>query len=192
MILFPTLSYLKNPRVAIGMSVFTSIILFVMHLHEVIGYTIIQQRSTSSSICVPNFDTNLVYTYNRISTLIHYLIPFFIQVLCITFLIAVAARSRVKAIGYRMSFGEVLKKQFKTHKELYVTPTIIVLSALPQAIFTFSFACTQLSDWQRHTLLGSYLLSYAPQVLGFILYVLPSTSYKKEFYEIFLGKKSSK
>jgi hypothetical protein len=52
---------------------------------------------------------------------------------------------------------EVLKKQFETQKELYVTPAIIALSALPQAILTFSFACTQLSDWQRHTLLASYL-----------------------------------
>ena len=134
----------------------------------------------------------MISTYNRISTLIHYLFPFFIQIICITLLIVLAARSRVKTIGQKMTFGEVLKKQFETQKELYITPTIIILSALPQAILTFSFACTELNDWQRHTLLGSYLLSYAPQVLGFILYVLPSTSYKKEFYETFIGKKSLK
>jgi hypothetical protein len=98
----------------------------------------------------------------------------------------------MKVIGQKMTFSEVLKKQFETQKELYVTPTIIILSALPQAILTFSFACTELSDLQRHALLWSYLLSYAPQVLGFILYVLPSTSYKKEFYETFIGKKSLK
>jgi hypothetical protein len=94
----------------------------------------------------------------------------------------------MKTAGHRMTFGEVLKKQFETQKELYITPTIIVLSALPQTILTFSFACTQLNDFQRHTLLCSYLLSYGPQVLGFILYVLPSTTYKKEFYETFIGK----
>jgi hypothetical protein len=192
MIIFPTSSFLKNPRLSIGISVSTLIILFSMHVHEIIYYTIIQHLSTDSSICVTNFDTKLISTYNRISTLIHYLFPFFIQIICITFLIVLAARSRMKAMGHRMTFGEVLKKQFETQKELYVTPMIIVLSALPQAILTFSFACTQLSDWQRHTLLGSYLLSYAPQVLGFILFVLPSTSYKKEFYKTFIGKKSLK
>jgi hypothetical protein len=46
---------------------------------------------------------------------------------------------------------------------------IIVFSALPQAILIFSLSCTQLSYLQRHTLLGSYLISYAAQVLGFIL-----------------------
>ena len=65
-------------------------------------------------------------------------------------------------------------------------------SALPQTILTFSFACSELNDWQRHTLLGSYLFSYAPQVLGFVVYVLPSTSYKKEFYETFVEKKCQK
>jgi hypothetical protein len=66
---------------------------------------------------------------------------------------------------------------------------IIVLSALPQTILTFSFACTQLTDWQRHSLLAAYLLSYAPQILGFAIYVLPSTSYTKEFSETLLFKK---
>ena len=190
MIPFPTSSYLKNPRLAIGMSIFTLIILFGMHVHEVIYYTIVQQLSISSSICVTNFDNNVVYTYNRISTLIHYLCPFFIQIVCITLLIVLAARSRVKVARQQLTFGQVLKKQFQTQKELYITPAIIILSALPQAIFTFSFACTQLNDLQRHTLLVSYLLAYAPQVLGFILYVLPSTTYKKEFSETLIGKKS--
>ncbi|CAF1139291.1 unnamed protein product [Adineta steineri] len=112
-----------------------------------------------------------------------------VEMICVTFLIILAARSRAKTIGHKMNLGQVLKKQFKTQKELYITPTIIVLSAIPQSILTFSFSCKPLSDWQRHTLLGAYLFSYGPSVLGFILYVLPSTSYKKEFSETLLGKK---
>ncbi len=161
-----------------------------MHIHEIIYYTIIQHLSTGSSTCVTNFDNNMISTYNRISTLIHYLCPFFIQIICITLLIVLAARSRVKTARQRMTFGQVWKKQFQTQKELYITPIIIVFSALPQAILAFSFACTQLDNWQRHALLASYLLTYGPQVLGFILYVLPSTTYKKEFSQTLIGKKS--
>ncbi|CAF4571234.1 unnamed protein product, partial [Rotaria magnacalcarata] len=51
-----------------------------------------------------------------------------------------------------------------------------------------NLACTSLAHWQRHTLLGAYLLSYAPQAFGFILYVLPSTVYKKEFVKTSIGK----
>jgi hypothetical protein len=189
MILFPTSSSLKNARLSIGISILTLIILFGMHVHEIIDYTIIEHLSTGSLICVTNFNTKLISTYNRISTLIHYLLPFFVQIISITSLIILAARSRVKAMGQKMTFSQVLKKQFDTQKELDVTPSIIILSALPQAILTFSFACTQLSDLQRHTLLASYLFSYSPQVFGFILYVLPSTDYKKEFYETWIGMK---
>lgn len=87
MILYPTSSYSKNPYFSIGMSIATSISLFGMHVHEIIYYTIIQQRSNSKFICVTNFDTSMSSNYNRISTLIHYLVPFFIQVICITLLL---------------------------------------------------------------------------------------------------------
>ena len=187
-ILFPTSVSLKNPRRAIGISIVTSILLLGMHVHEIIYYTVIEHLPTGSSICVTNFDSSLVATYNQFSTLINYLLPFVIQTISISFLIVLAAHSRVKTAGKESTFGQVLKKQFLTQKELYVTPTIIVLSALPQTVLTFSLACTQLTGWQQHLLLSAYILSYAPQVLGFILYVLPSTSYKKEFGETLFGK----
>jgi hypothetical protein len=189
LILFPTSSSVKSPRRAIGISIVTSMVLCGMHAHDIIYTTIIEHFPTRSQICVTNFDTRLISTYNRISTLIHYLVPFFIQFICITCLIVLAARSRKKTTTKNMSFGQVLKKQFHTQKELYVTPTIIILSALPQSILTFSFACTQMSEWQHHLLLGSYLVSYAPQVLGFILFVMPSTSYRKEFRAILVANK---
>jgi hypothetical protein len=46
-----------------------------------------------------------------------------------------------------MTFGQVLKKQFQTQKALYITTMIIVLSALPQTIVTFSLACTSFITW---------------------------------------------
>ncbi len=191
LILFPTSLALKNSRLAIGVSCAVLIIVSVMHVHEIIHYTMIQQFSTDLSICVTNFNIHFVSIYNRISTLIHYLCPFSIQVISINLQIILAARSRAKTVGKKMTFYQVLKNQFQTQKELYIIPMIIILSALPQTILTFSLACMELSDWQRHILLGAYLLSYAPQILGFILYVLPSSTYKKEFNETLLSKNFS-
>jgi hypothetical protein len=192
MILIPTSSVPKDHRLAILVTAITVIVLFSIHVHEVLYYTIIQHHLIVSSICVTNFDNRLISIYNRASTLIHYLCPFLIQVICITSLIILATRSRVKTIGQRMSLSQMLKKQFQNQKELYVTPTIIILSALPQTILTSSFACTQMTDLQRHMLLSAYMLSYAPQVLGFIIFVIPSTHYKKEFGETVIAKKCFK
>jgi hypothetical protein len=78
----------------------------------------------------------------------------------------------------------------KTKKEQYITPIIIVISSLPQIILSFSYTCTELKQsWQRYTLLITYFLSYLPQSLGFILYVLPSTTYSEEFRQTPIGKR---
>jgi hypothetical protein len=67
---------------------------------------------------------------------------------------------------------------------------IIIFSALPQAILSFTYACSELKQpWQRYTLLTTYFLSYLPQMLGFILYVLPSTTFSEEFRQTVVGQK---
>jgi hypothetical protein len=59
---------------------------------------------------------------------------------------------------------------------------IIIFSSLPQIILSFSYTCTELKQsWQRYTLLTTYFFSYLSQMLGFILYVLPSKTYSEEF-----------
>ena len=81
-------------------------------------------------------------------------------------------------------------KQLKTQKEQYITPIIVVLSSFPQTILSFSCTCTEFKQsWQRYTLLTAYFLSYLPQVLGFILYVLSSTTYSEEFQQTAIGKR---
>jgi hypothetical protein len=72
--------------------------------------------------------------------------------IAITLLIVLAARSRNKATRGKITFRQVLIKQFQTQNLLLIT----------------------------------YFLSYAPQILGFILYVLPSTTnyFKEEIMDI--------
>jgi hypothetical protein len=190
LILFPTSTSLKNPQIAICLSSITLFLLFVLHTHEVLVYTTIHQQPDSRAlVCVSNFDNSALAAYNRISTLFHTLVPFFVQTVSITLLIIFAARSRAKTAGSGRTFMQVLKIQMRHQKELYITPAIIVLSSVPQAILSFTLACTQLRDWHRHFLLTAILLSYAPQMLGIVLYVLPSSNYRKEFGQTWLGKK---
>ena len=73
-------------------------------------------------------------------------------------------------------------------KELYITPAVIIFAALPQLIFTTSFACNEFSAWQRYILLVTYLFSFIPQICGFIIFVLPSTTYTTEFRNTKIGQ----
>ena len=188
MIIFPTMKAIREPRVAIWSSVAISLSLLVMHIHEILFSRSIRLPESMASQCVIDFGhRSMVTEYNRISSILHHVIPFLIQVISITLLIVLAAHQRAKTVTTNVTFSQILIKQFKTLKELYVTPGIIVLSALPQTVVAFGLTCKQLNYWQRHILLITYLLSYAPQVLGFVLYVLPSSTYKKEFKGTILG-----
>jgi hypothetical protein len=185
-VLFPYSTVLKKPRVAIIITIITILIVGVMHVHEFIFYRKLIDLN-GQSICVVDFPLKL-RTYDRVTVLLHYLIPFSIQILSITILIIFAARSRSRTGNNRDPFVEYLKRQFRSQKDLYIPPTIIILSSLPQTILSFSFACLELVRWQQHALLIAYFLSFAPQLLGFVLFVLPSTNYMKEFESTKLSK----
>lgn len=192
-VLFPTSNILKKPPVAFGLIFFFILGVFGMHVHEVLYYiTIIDPSYVNINItlCVTNYVQPFISIYNRVNVLIHYFAPFLIQFFSITILIVQTARNRARVGGNsQQTFVDLFKKQFRTHKDHYVTPIIIVLSSLPQAIFSFAYACTESNQlWQRYMLLSTYFLSYLPQFLGFILYVIPSTTFKEEFQQTVIGK----
>ncbi|CAF3583830.1 unnamed protein product [Adineta steineri] len=174
LVLFPTSSLSKNQHRIIIMIIF--VIVYYSNL------------SRNATLCVTNYTQSLILTYHRINVFIHYLIPFLIQIIAITILIIQVACNRVRISN--QTFLNLFIKQIKTQKEQYITPIIIIISSLPQIILAFSYSCTELKQsWQRYTLLTTYFLSYLPQMLGFILYVLPSTTYSQEFRQTPIGKR---
>ena len=193
LVLFPTSSTLKNLRRIFGLSIFVILFSFGMHIHEVMYYTTIvdySDRSLNVTLCVTNYTQSSILIYNRGNIFVHYFIPFLIQIISITILIIQLAcsRERIRS-NNQQTFFNLLMRQLKKQKEQYITPIIIVLSSLPQIILSFSYACTELrQSWQRYILLTAYFLSYLPQMLGYILYVLPSTTYSEEFRRTAIGK----
>ena len=195
LVIFPTKTTIKKPSVALLLSLTTVLIACGMHIHEILHYIIIpadpQQINSNAILCVTNLYHRSWSVYNRANVLIHHLVPFLTQIISITLLIVWAGKSRARTVSNgTTSFSQILKKQFRTQKELYVIPAIIILAALPQMIITSSFACTELSNaGQRYALLISYLFSFTPQICGFIIFVLPSSSYKAEFSNTSIGRK---
>ncbi|CAF1621075.1 unnamed protein product, partial [Adineta ricciae] len=183
-ILFPFSTLLKNIRLTIFISLLTLIIIALMDIHELFFYI---KDPSGQSACIVSYPLT-ISIYERITVIVHYTIPFCIQILSISGLIILAARSRSRATNHCETFLKYLEKQFENQKEMYIVPLVIILSGLPQSILSFSFSCVNLSFWQKHLLLISYLIAYAPQTLGFVLFVLPSTSYLKEFQKTNLSK----
>ena len=185
-VLFPFSTVLKKPRTAVLLTCITIFVVGLMHVHEIIFYRELLDPSGQAA-CMIDLSSNF-QLYDRVTVLTHYLIPFSTQILSITILIISAARSRSRSSNNHDPFIDYLKRQFKLQKDLYIPPLVIIVSGLPQTILSFSFACTQLIVWQQHALLIAYFLSFAPQLLGFILFILPSSVYLKEFEGTKLSK----
>ena len=191
--LFPTARFWKNNLFGHFISILTVLIVLGMHVHELIFYVIIDNpQSTSVQLCVTNYSSQVWFNYNKISVLVHYLVPCALQLLSITLLILTLVRSRLRSTG-NQSYRNVILWQIKANKEAYITPLILLISALPQAILAFNLACSEINqNWQRYSLLSAYFFSYSPQILGFILFVLPSTLYRTEFYQTPFAKRLCK
>ena len=189
MTIFPTALSWKSPSLAIKKSFVTCFIILGMHIHEIFYYIVINQPDFSMEFCVTDFNQSIAKNYNSVNTLIHSIVPFLIQIISITLLIIFIARNKSNLAAEQITYMQILQKQFKQRKELYLTPIIHIVSSLPNVILAFSLACTQMNSLQRHILLAAYLFSYIPSMLGFLVYVLPSRTYKEEFMQTSLGKK---
>jgi hypothetical protein len=185
-VLLPFSDRLRKPRSAILIMFISLIILAAMHIHELFFFNIIQETN-EQVLCVANY-SSFVWSFNNGNVLAQHLVPFCIQISSITILIVFVARSRSRSTNNREGFFFILQRQLNLRKELYITSFVLVFSALPQIIISSSFSCTILSAWQRYLLCTAYFCSYLPQVLGFILFVLPSTAYSNEFRQTRFGR----
>jgi hypothetical protein len=130
MVLFPTSTIFKKPRRAFSLSILVILVVSGMHIHEVMHYmTIVDPSYTfvNITLCVTSYVQQLVSVYNRANVLMHYFAPFAIQIISITILIIQIARSRARLTNSKQeTFIDLFKKQFKKHKEHYVTPILRV------------------------------------------------------------------
>ncbi len=191
LILFPTLTVLKKASISIGMIIIILLAIFGMHIHEIIYHTVIIDKE-SQLICVISYDKPAILIYNRINVIIHHVIPFLSQTIVTSASLIFIARSQIRSGATSQgsqTLASAIRRLLREKMEYYITPMIIILSTLPQIILAFAYACTELEqEWQRHGFLVAYLLTYIPHICGFILYILPSKHYSKEFKQTVIGK----
>ena len=113
--IFAPMSALHKPSLAIRISIITVIVVFGMHIHEPL-FSIIVQNSIDKIICTDDHSQSYVAAFNRVGVFMHYLVPFFVQILSITLIIVFVARNRAKTVGLKKSFGQILKHQFLAQK----------------------------------------------------------------------------
>ncbi|CAF0726897.1 unnamed protein product [Adineta steineri] len=109
----------------------------------------------------------------------HYVSPLIINFISAATIIIITTRQRTTS-QKNLSFKKHLVTKIKQHKHLLISPMIIITLTLPHLIISFVLKC----DKSTHLLwfyLSGYFLSFIPSTCMFLIFVLPSPIYKKEF-----------
>jgi hypothetical protein len=130
--------------------------------------------------CIVTYSPKL-NIYNSFINIIHFLIPFLINIISASLIIIKAARQR-SVMHPGQTHREHLRGQFREHKHLIITPCLLIILAFPRLYISFISGCMK-SIRNPWLYLFGYFISFAPPMLTFVLFVLLSQSYKKEFYE---------
>jgi hypothetical protein len=127
--------------------------------------------------CIITYSVSL-HTFNTFINMFHFLTPFTINIISAIIIIVITARQRVH-IENHQCYQDVLREQFYQHRHLLITPVLLVILALPSLIISFVSGCmTSIGDsW---LFLVGYFVSLIPSMLCFVVFVLPSRSYKKQ------------
>ncbi|CAF3742556.1 unnamed protein product [Adineta steineri] len=128
--------------------------------------------------CIVQYSSS-IGTFNSFIIFIHFLMPFLINLFSIIFIIISIANFH-STQERRLPLIEHIRLQLKQHKSRLMASVVFVLLALARLIISFTSGCMK-SPNNSWLFLFAYLISFVPSMMTFIIYVLPSKTYKDEF-----------
>ncbi|CAF1353214.1 unnamed protein product [Adineta steineri] len=170
----------KQKSLRVAKYVIITVILsnFAIYIPQIIDLRVFTDKTEERSWCVVTY-TSFVQIYSFTLIMFHYVGPLIINFISAATIIIITTRQRTTS-QKNLSFKKHLVTKIKQHKHLLISPMIIITLTLPHLIISFVLKC----DKSTHLLwfyLSGYFLSFIPSTCMFLIFVLPSPIYKKEF-----------
>lgn len=135
--------------------------------------------------CVVNY-VKWIEAYRTAFIQIHYLCPLLINLISMTLLITIAARQKHQNQNQRVkTFADHIRIQIRKHQNILFSILIVIVLTIPHLIVSFFLDCRKSSGIFWLSLIG-YFLSFFPPTFIFIIFVLPSPLYRKQFKEFLI------
>jgi hypothetical protein len=154
-------------------------------IHEPLYRKLIEGNSgkdkTGRHMWCLTFYSRSVQEYNTTILFFHLIAPFAANLFSALFIIFGSARQR-SAARTRQTYGEHVYEQLSEHKQLVISPLILLALSLPRLIISLLSGCVNASRYPWLSLCG-YFISVTPSMLIFVVFVLPSDLYRKKFQE---------
>ncbi|CAF3921450.1 unnamed protein product [Rotaria sp. Silwood2] len=130
--------------------------------------------------CVVTYSSN-VQVYNSIINIFQFFSAFIINLVSSMIIIKTTAHLR-STVHVQQSYQNILQQQILQHSRILIAPIVLVILAIPRLIFSLISGCMN-SVNDSWLFLAGYFISFIPPMLTFVIFVLPSKPYKKEFWK---------
>ena len=170
----------KSSRIARWIIACIYIVTILTHLHDPIYRALHDDEEEHRIWCIVQYTPSL-RLFNSMVLFFHFFFPFILNIISSFIIIFNVARRRSSARN-QQSYEEHLREQFYKLKHLLISPFVLASLALPQLIISFTSPCMK-SFRKPWLFVSTYLLSFLPSTLLFIVFVLPSKSYRNETHE---------
>jgi hypothetical protein len=128
--------------------------------------------------CVVTYSSS-VQIYNSIINIFHFTVPFGINIFSAIIIIKTTTRLRNR-IAPQQDYQQILQIQIRRHSGILIAPVVLIIFTTPRLILSLVSGCMKSIDDAWIFLIG-YYISFLPLILTFLVFVLPSITYKKKF-----------
>jgi hypothetical protein len=130
--------------------------------------------------CVVSYPP-LLDVFNSAVHIFHVVVPCLINFISALIIIVTISRQRA-TVQTNQTYRNHLLKQFKEHKQLLIAPFVLITLTVPRLVLALTSDCMR-SVRNPWLFLIGYLVSFIPPLLTFVVFVLPSDTYKTEFFK---------
>jgi hypothetical protein len=180
----------KSKRIAQRTIIILPFIIMITLIHEPLHRELFESKAEKDKTgenktenyvwCVTRYSRS-IQDYNTAILFFHLVIPFIANLFSALFIIFGSARQRAVA-RTSQTYREHIYEQLHKHKQLVISPVILLVLSLPRLIISLLSGCVNASRYPWLYLCG-YFISFIPSMLIFVVFVLPSKLYRKTFKE---------
>ena len=173
----------KSKQIAKRILIFIWLMTILSNLHDPIYRRLIRDDGERRIWCIVRYPS-AIHTYNSVIQILHLLVSFICNIASAVLIIYNIARRR-SLVQRQQPFKDHIHKQLTTNKHLIISPIILVLFASPRMVISLFSGCMKPTrgPW---LFLAGYFTSFAPALLVFAVFVLPSETYRSEFKKFFV------
>ena len=207
--LFLNKQWLKQPHIARRLMVCTFVAICLSAVDELLFLKSFSGlEAGSGSMCIieyPPENRSMWIHIHQIVSVVNFLVPLLINICCTSTIIGIVIQIKMnvrrgnegRLNGNEMRRGRNLfrgvlneNREIITRPVITVVPSMFSLFSLPFLIVGFSLGC-QISENSsiRYLLIAFYFLTFVPQMATFLLYIYPSSFYRREWQATSLSKR---